>query len=52
MSSLGRGAIGYVHVPDMEEEGFAEFHRYFLVESRKKALIVDIRWNNGWSLLY
>ncbi len=26
------GRVGYVHVPDMGPEGFAEFHRGFLVE--------------------
>jgi len=41
------GTVGYVHVPDMDEAGFAEFHRLFLLESQREALIVDIRWNEG-----
>eukprot|EP00049_Salpingoeca_infusionum_P015525 m.303138 g.303138 ORF g.303138 m.303138 type:complete len:1301 (+) comp15892_c0_seq7:76-3978(+) len=45
--TASQSQIGYVHVPDMEETGFAEFHRYFLVESSKPGLIVDIRWNEG-----
>ncbi|MBN1968004.1 MAG: PDZ domain-containing protein [Candidatus Delongbacteria bacterium] len=39
--------IGYVHVPDMGTDGFAEFHRYFLTECRFDALIVDVRYNGG-----
>jgi tricorn protease len=42
-----RGRIGYVHVPDMGPRGFAEFHRQYLVESQRPALIVDVRYNGG-----
>ncbi|MFI6316281.1 PDZ domain-containing protein [Nonomuraea sp. NPDC050556] len=41
------GAIGYLHVPDMGTEGFAEFHRGFLAEYDRQALIVDVRFNGG-----
>ena len=41
------GRVGYLHVPDMGTHGFAEFHRAFLVESSRDALIVDIRDNGG-----
>ena len=41
------GRVGYVHVPDMGPHGFAEFHRYFLAEMGKDALIVDARFNRG-----
>lgn len=34
-----RGAAGYVHVPNMEVSGFAEFHRYYREESQRRALI-------------
>ena len=27
-----KNKIGYVHIPDMGADGFAEFHRYFLAE--------------------
>jgi tricorn protease len=39
--------VGYVHVPDMGQEGFAEFHRGFLVEYDRDGLIVDVRANRG-----
>jgi len=42
-----RGRVGYLHVPDMGALGFAEFHRGFLVEYDRDALIVDIRYNGG-----
>ncbi len=41
------GRIGYVHIPDMGPEGFSEFHRYYLLESSREGLIVDIRDNGG-----
>ncbi|MGH2344221.1 MAG: S41 family peptidase, partial [Chloroflexota bacterium] len=41
------GRVGYVHIPDMGAEGYAEFHRLYLVEYDHEALIVDVRWNGG-----
>lgn len=44
---LSDGRVGYLHIPDMDNEGFAEFHRGFLVEYNAPGLIVDVRWNRG-----
>jgi len=41
------GRVGYVYVPDMGPRGFAEFHRTFLAEIRRDALIIDVRNNSG-----
>jgi tricorn protease len=41
------GQVGYLHIPDMGYDGFAEFHRYFMQEYDRGALIVDVRWNGG-----
>ncbi len=41
------GRVGYVHIPDMGPEGFAEFHRGYLVEFDRDALLVDVRYNGG-----
>ena len=41
------GRIGYLHLPDMMSDGFAEFHRYFLAECDHDGLIVDVRYNRG-----
>ncbi len=42
-----KGKIGYIHIPDMGADGFAEFHRYFLTEIIYDGLIVDVRFNGG-----
>lgn len=39
--------LGYVHIPDMGPNGFAEFHRNFLHECSAEGLIVDLRFNAG-----
>jgi tricorn protease len=44
------GRVGYVHVPDMGSDGYAEFHRYYLAEYDHEGLIVDVRWNGGGSV--
>jgi tricorn protease len=41
------GRIGYVHIPDMGPEGFAEFHRGYLVEFDHDGLLIDVRYNGG-----
>lgn len=41
------GRVGYVHVPDMVALGFSEFHRGYLAECERGALIVDVRFNAG-----
>ncbi|MFG2000870.1 PDZ domain-containing protein [Spirillospora sp. NPDC048911] len=44
---LTDGRVGYLHIPDMGPEGYAEFHRGFLAEFDREALIVDVRFNGG-----
>jgi tricorn protease len=41
------GRVGYIHIPDMGANGYAEFHRYFLAELDHAGLIVDVRFNTG-----
>ncbi len=41
------GQVGYVHIPDMGANGYAEFHRSYLAEVDRDALIVDVRYNGG-----
>ena len=41
------GKVGYVHVPDMGPGGYAEFHRGYLAEVDREALVVDVRYNAG-----
>ncbi len=42
-----KGKVGYVHLPDMGAQGYSEFHRYYDMEAKKGALIVDVRFNGG-----
>ncbi|MGE5132534.1 MAG: S41 family peptidase [Gemmatimonadota bacterium] len=44
---LSGGRIGYLHVPDMVSEGWADFHRDLRTEMLLDALIVDVRGNTG-----
>ena len=39
--------LGYVHIPDMKSEGWAEFHRLIERASAREGLIVDVRFNGG-----
>jgi tricorn protease len=41
------GRVGYIHVPDMGPDGYAEFHRGYLVEYDHDALVIDVRVNGG-----
>ncbi|MBA3825390.1 MAG: PDZ domain-containing protein [Ktedonobacterales bacterium] len=41
------GRVGYLHIPDMGPDGFAEFHRAYLAEYDREGLVVDVRWNGG-----
>ncbi|TRN04843.1 peptidase [Sulfolobus sp. E1] len=42
-----KGLLGYVHIPDMGFQGFAEFYRLFRSEFDRDGLIVDVRFNRG-----
>ena len=41
------GKLGYVHIPDMMFQGFAEFYRLFRNEFYRDGLIIDVRFNRG-----
>ncbi len=45
--ALSSGRVGYVHIPDMGPNGYAEFHRGYLAETDRDGLIVDVRYNAG-----
>ncbi|HEX7737324.1 MAG TPA: PDZ domain-containing protein [Ktedonobacteraceae bacterium] len=44
---LSQGRVGYIHIPNMVQSGYAEFHRGFLAEYDAPALLIDVRWNGG-----
>ncbi len=39
--------IGYVHIPDMGEEGMAEFSKWFYANLDKDGMVIDVRYNAG-----
>lgn len=41
------GRVGYVHIPDMMGNGWAELHRDLRVEAAREGLIIDVRDNGG-----
>ena len=44
---LGEGRLGYLHIPNMIGEGWADFHRDLRTEMRFDALVMDVRGNGG-----
>ncbi|MBV9204852.1 MAG: PDZ domain-containing protein, partial [Actinobacteria bacterium] len=44
---LGEGRLGYLHIPNMVGEGWADFHRDLHTEIRFDALVMDVRGNGG-----
>ncbi|MBU1919741.1 PDZ domain-containing protein [bacterium] len=42
--------IAYVHLSDMGGEGMEQWMREFYPQSKKKALIMDVRWNGGGNI--
>jgi tricorn protease len=41
------GQAGYIHIPDMGPQGFAEFHRYWKSSVDMPGLVIDVRFNRG-----
>lgn len=41
------GKLGYIHIPDMSKDGYAEFMRSFLQAFDCEGLVVDVRFNGG-----
>jgi tricorn protease len=44
---LGQGRLGYLHIPDMMGEGWADFHRDLRTEMGFDAVVMDVRGNGG-----
>jgi tricorn protease len=41
------GRVGYLHLPDMMGEGWADLHRDLRVEVGREGLVIDVRDNGG-----
>lgn len=45
---LSKGALGYIHIPSMDEEGLERFVRSLYSENYgKEAIVLDVRYNGG-----
>jgi len=42
-----KGRVGYLHLPDMSDDGIYEFIKWFYPQLRKQGLIIDVRSNGG-----
>ena len=42
-----KGRVGYIHIPNMGPQGYAEFHRYWVSEVGRDGLVIDVRFNGG-----
>lgn len=47
-----QGKVGYLHIPDMQTLGYAEFLRGYTQDFDREGLIVDARYNGGGNLSY
>jgi tricorn protease len=50
VSDRSEGRLGYLHLPDMVANGWAQLHRDLRRESGREGLIVDVRGNRGGHL--
>ena len=41
------GRVGYIYIPDMEDDGLNEFVKQFFPQIRKEGMIIDVRYNGG-----
>ncbi len=50
VSKATGGKVGYIHIPDMGDDGIREFIKNYYPQIRKQALIVDVRGNGGGNI--
>src|SRR2546425_1115233 len=44
------GRVGYMHIPDMGNNGIREFIKWYYPQIRKEGLVVDVRANGGGNI--
>ena len=47
VEELTGGRVGYIHLPDMGNDGIREWIKWFYGQIRKEALVIDVRSNGG-----
>ena len=46
-ATLSGGKLGYIHLPDMGQDGIREFIKQYYPQRDKQGLVLDDRWNGG-----
>jgi tricorn protease len=47
VAELSQGTLGYLHLPDMGQDGIREFIRQYYAQRDKQGLVIDDRYNGG-----
>ena len=47
VTTNGGANLGYLHLPDMGNDGIAEFTKHFYANLDKDGLVIDVRYNHG-----
>jgi len=48
VTELSKGKLGYIHIPNMEEDGLDRFLRSLYSDNfDKEAIVLDVRFNGG-----
>jgi tricorn protease len=47
VAELSQGTLGYLHLPDMGEDGIREFIKQYYPQRDKQGLLIDDRYNGG-----
>lgn len=47
VDQMSGGRLGYLHVPDMGQDGIREFIKWYYPQLNKEGLVVDVRANGG-----
>ena len=49
VDKLSAGKLGYVHLPNTGQPGYASFNRYYFSQQDRQGMVVDERYNGGGS---
>lgn len=47
VTEASNGRVGYVHIPNTDDDGFTRFLRSWFPQTGREAMIVDVRYNAG-----
>ncbi|MCC6669785.1 MAG: PD40 domain-containing protein [Planctomycetes bacterium] len=50
VARMTQGRVGYLHLPDMGEDGIREFVKWYYPQLDKEGLVIDVRANGGGNI--